>query len=330
MFNLPCKLRKWLRVWMMLLFCAGCPKAKAQSKDKSNVPYKPKVFQFSYQKLYANNPLGFEGNQLTPLEREANYRVSFNMLAPFVVKDDFLLGVQLKYDQQRFVFENFETSETSSLSGTLNQIDFRRKGVSLVGQKDFSNDQKLSFALSTNFNSDRFSLSMASLRSSLTGLYEKQISPMTSIGGGLRLSYDEQGVRVLPVFTYDKTINENWNLSLTLPKEAILRYRLSYNSFLSVKTELNSYRYILNDPLQGYEGVDLSIARLDFRASLLYEKQLTDWIGLGVEYGWSNRSRHFLVERGNRRRDALLEFRNPRAPYVKASLFIVPPSKFIK
>ena len=330
MFNLPCRFNKWLRLTLMVLFCAGCSKAKAQQKSKTNLPYKPKVFEFTFQKLYANDPMVLEEGRLVSPEREANYRVGLKALVPLVIKDGLLLGVQFKYDQQRFVFENFQNVETLSLSSELNRLDFRRKGVSIVGQKDLPNDARFSFALSTNFNSDQFSLNMESLRSSLTGVYEKKLNDKTFLSGGLRFSYDELGVRVLPVIQYDRTLNKKWDLSLTLPKEAIIRYRVSYNSFLSVKTELNSYRYILNESLEGFEGVDLSIARLDFRASVLFEKQITDWMGLGIEYGWNNRSNHFLVERGKRRRDALMEFRNPRAPYAKVSLFIVPPSKFFK
>ena len=77
------------------------------------------------------------------------------------------------------------------------------------------------------------------------------------------------------------------------------------------------------------EYEDLTIRKLDLQWNLSFERDIHDWLWFGLEAGYNKNLLYTIVDRGEATRNALVRLRPRDAAYMKASIFIVPPRRFL-
>ncbi|MCG8391377.1 MAG: hypothetical protein MJA30_37845 [Cytophagales bacterium] len=307
--------------------------SKTSAQNKEQVPYRPKLVEFSFQSLNdhrltpSQSPGAFSGDASN---EKRSAQLTFKAIAPVLLRDSLKIGVQLKFDQQQFLFNGHNRSGQPGIGNYLGEQDFRSLSARLLVQKKLNNGANLNIVSGVEFNDNNFSFHSNTRRLFVTGIYQQKISKRRTVGGGLLVSHNDLGLRVFPIITLEEVLSPKWTLNLTLPKEVATRYRVNASSYLIAKAALDGWRYNLSERFTDYEANSLNISRLDLRYSLAYERGLNDWLWVGIEAGWNQNLRYFLAESGQNYRNAMTRFDQASAPFVQLSLFLVPPSKFYK
>ena len=308
------------------LFCNEVCQAQMRSKSS----YRPKLAELSISSVnshYMTSSSDDFGNESID---KRFVRVRFKTLAPIIVKDSLKVGLQLSYLQQRFLFGGDKRSPSTDFGRHLTDENFKNVGATLLVQKSLSNNSKLTLVGGFGYNGTHLDFNPNGRKYVFSTFYQKRLNPSLSIGGGFLLNYNDVGIRALPLFTFDKDLSNKWNLTLTLPRSIKARYQVSNKSFLTFNVEVDGWRYNLGSAYQDYGANQLIISRLDLNKSLIFEKEINDWLWFGAEAGWNQNLRYFIAEAGEQYRDALDTFSEASAPFGKLSLFVVVPSKFVR
>lgn len=306
---------------------------KTLAQNKEQVPYRPKLVQFSFQSLNDHKLAPSSPSETSPRavsNEKRSTQIAFKAIAPVLLRDSLKIGLQLKFSQQRFLFNDLDRSGQPGIGNYLGAQDFRSLGARFLVQKKLNNGGSLNIMTGVEFNDNSFSFHRNARRLLVTGLYQQKINNRRTLGGGLLVSHNDLGLRVFPILTLEEDLSTKWTLALALPKEATLRYRVNASSYLLAKTALNGWRYNLSEPFMDNKANQLNISRLDLRYSLTYEQALKDWLWTGFEVGWNQNLRYFMAEAGQNYRNATTRFERASAPFIQLSLFLVPPSKFYK
>ena len=303
------------------------------AQNKEQVPYRPKLVEFSFQTLNEHLLAPSSSPGIFPADASNEKRstqVTFKAIAPVLLRDSLKIGVQLKFDQQQFLFNDQDRSGQLGFGNYLGTQGFRSLGAKLLIQKKLNNGGSLNIVPGVDFNDNNLSFHRNTRRLFVTGIYQQKINKRRTVGGGLLVSHNDLGLRVFPIITLEEVLSPKWTLNLTLPKEVATRYRVNASSYLIAKAALDGWRYNLSERFMDYEANSLNISRLDLQYSLTYERGLNDWLWVGVEAGWNQNLRYFLAESGQNYRNAMTRFDPASAPFIQLSLFLVPPSKYYK
>ena len=309
-----------------LFFPATC---YAQQAD-STIYYqmRPKIARYALTtvrdfKVLATSDLSgdAEGDIQQNLRRDAFIRF------PLIMKDDLLVGLGLVYRHEKFSFDNIQQIDYPFFD-RLEDKGLRRTGLDVFYQKKYSKQRRLKGNVSFRLNGDSYQLENLHrfLKVSLVVVYTKQKSPQTEIGWGIVAGYDLGRPLVYPMFSYKHYFNQHFSVDLSLPKEANLIYAFDPKTFLTFTTEISGASYHIEDPLiQDFER--LEIRKSELRAKLRLDREIYDWLWVGVEAGGLRYLNFAVADRKNLRDETLINVNPATAQFFNFSLFIVPPRK---
>ncbi len=312
------------------IYFYGCCLCCCIAKTYGQSSYRPKVAEFAIEKLtdYRAHYDG-EGNLEGSSEIDSEYLLKGKIAIPLVMNDQRLIGMQLKHYQQRFIFHDEDYNQNTEIFSEIENRTFYNSAVRVLYQEQLTPFKSFRFLGSIGINNDQFRVTREALNFSGSFSYTEQRSSTEEVGYGLIFSQTLGRFRVLPILTYENHFAPRWVVDLALPKSASLRYIINKRTFLTARGEFKSNRYNLTDPLvDNYQ--DLTIRKMDFQWNLVFEREIHDWLWFGLEAGYNKNLLYTIVERGQPTRDYLVRLQPRDAAYMKASIFIVPPRKWLR
>lgn len=232
----------------------------------------------------------------------------------------------MKYYEHRFDFD-LNQFNNDELFLHMDSKKFKNAGIRAFYQFDKDETRKITLAGGAEFKSDHFEWSINTTKYFFSALHRWKLSDRKNITAGAVLNYDLGRFNAYPVLIYQNDLNKSWNLELSLPKSVAIRRRINASNFLIFKSQFKGWRYNLTNAIQD-QNTDLTIRRADLLTTITWEHEIHDWLWFGVDAGYIHNLRHFLVDPGGSRRDALVNISSQDAHYFKLSLFLVPPRKF--
>ena len=289
--------------------------------------YRPKIAEFGIEKLTDYNAITVNpGEQRARTEVENDLLIKSKLAIPILIKPDRAFGLQLKYNQHRFLFDQEDYGTDDEFLDYLGNRNFYSAGVRFFYKENINWYSSIRFFGGVELNNDEFRFHQDASKYFASVAYTVQRSSTEEIGAGLVASQALGQFTVLPIFTYNNHFSPRWIVDLVLPKSAALRYVINKRTYLSAKTEFKGWRYNVTDSMVG-EQENLTLRKTDLQFNLALEREIHDWLWFGVEMGYNKNLQYFLVEPGGRARDAIVELTPRDAGYLKASIFIVPPRK---
>ena len=290
--------------------------------------YRPKLVEFGIETLrdydVRSNSEG-QGNATNEIDKDRLIKAKLGI--PVVIKDDRLFGIQLKYYEHRFEFDQEDQITGEGLFQHLDTRKFTSAGIRFFYQQDLRTNQQLRIIGGSEVKSDEFQLNRNTTKHFISGTYTWKPSITTEIGTGVVVNRVMGVTAVYPLFLFNKDLSPKWALNLALPRSVSMRYNLNQKNFLIATTELRGWRYNLTEAVPGHQR-NLMLRRIDLQFSISWEHEIHDWLWFGVDVGYNKNLQYFLANPGDRSRDAVIDLRTQDAAYTKLSLFIVPPRKF--
>ena len=298
------------------------------SPCKGQNKYRPKIAEFSYRALYDYNTRSVSeefGNANTEVEEDEQLKIRLGL--PLTMKKGKLVGLQLKYDVHNFSMD-FQNSN-NELFNHIERRTFRSLGGRMLYQRSLNDRKSYTLIGGAEIKSDQFNWNNNTMRFYVNGNYKVKLNERTQIGGGVLAGYTLGLFQVYPIFTYEHQLSNRFTIDLTLPKSAVLRFRGSNKFYISAKAEVKGWRYAVHNS-ELSETNPLVLRRADLNLGLSFEREIHDWLWLGLDMGLTKYFRYHLGDPGHRSRDAIVNLQANDAPYVQFGLFIVPPRKFFR
>lgn len=204
---------------------------------------------------------------------------------------------------------------------------------------------KFTVYLTKSFNEKYYAIFR--LRTAYSGTYDKLVSfkeryaTYSAIGAfgikkredlelGFGLSYSNSFRRttLLPFLVYNQTFNDKWGIESLLPAQIYGRYNINPTSLLLFGFNFQSRNYSMDvdeqigDPAQIYHFNHTGI-----NASVAYERNLVPWVWFSIKGGYQYT---FNAEFNDISSDFLLDANAGGAFFIRLSIFLSPPDKYIK
>ena len=303
---------------------------KAQDSENFTTPYRPKIAEFSVETLMdyrtqtSSESFGAARNEV-----ERDRLVKAKAIVPVFIKNGHLVCVQLKYYQQRFIFDLEDWPTDNDLYLHLDTEVFTNAGARAFYKRDLENGRELVIAAGAEIKSDQIAWNQNTSKYLLSGVYKWKTSGGSKLGLGLMANHVMGLSNVLPLFFYEQKLGPKWTLDLSLPKSISTRYRANEKNVLLAKTQFTGWRYNLTNALED-EPANLTLRKADLQFSLSWEHEIHDWLWFGVDAGYTKNLTYYLANPGDRGRDALIDIRPKDAFFTKFSIFLVPPRKMYR
>jgi hypothetical protein len=289
---------------------------------------RPKFFEFKYAGVenfdVRTSSEEFPDSRSTV---DLNKRISLKLRAPLLLKPKFnlLLGIHIK--REFFEFQDTQPAGSPFFSDFSRQF-LSNAGMSLILKKNITEDKFYYAFWNGSLNSDELGFSdfRDKLKTSVVFIYVKNINAITQIGYGGGFGYIFGGASVFPVFIYNKTFTEKWNLEMMLPKSLTMRYSPMPETYVMFKVDVDGASYFIkNQPIEGYNK--LNFQRSAVNAGIYLEREIYDFIWFGVSAGYNFPINIYLSEPRKPRREGIVILEADPAPMLSFSLFVVVPKK---
>ena len=309
---------KLLRLLALLLLLASTANAQIDLLE-----YRPKVIEIGYRGFsnYQSSYVNSQGRNVFSSDQLLTVRVG----VPLVLKEKTLFGVQLKYLRQTYHTE-FIPQNSDDIYRYLNEEKLINSGLNFLYQRNLDEKRKIIVLGATELASDTTSVNRYSARYLISGSYNIRKSERLELGYGMVFNYALGVFNVYPTFTYIRALSSKTMIEATLPSYISLRYHPTDKAFLIFKTQFDNWRYSITDALS-QEPAQLTLQRADLFLSLIYEREIYDWLWTNVEASYVNNVVYLVSLPGERWRDPIQEYHLKDAAYLKFSLVIVPPRK---
>ena len=309
---------KLLRLLALLLLLASTANAQVDLLE-----YRPKVVEIGYRGFsnYQSSYVNSQGRNVFSSDQLLTVRVG----VPLVLKEKTLFGVQLKYLRQTYHTE-FIPQNSDDIYRYLNEEKLINSGLNFLYQRNLDEKRKIIVLGATELASDTTSVNRYSARYLISGSYNIRKSERLELGYGMVFNYALGVFNVYPTFTYIRALSSKTMIEATLPSYISLRYHPTDKAFLIFKTQFDNWRYSITDALS-QEPAQLTLQRADLFLSLIYEREIYDWLWTNVEASYVNNVVYLVSLPGERWRDPIQEYHLKDAAYLKFSLVIVPPRK---
>lgn len=253
--------------------CA-CVKLAAQDIDA------PRFFEFNLQSLSTTTSPVY-GNQPTILPDHANPNYLFEASLRFPVKLEGRTKIIGQVDvEQESMFGFWEASENE-----IEDIHLYENQLSLIVVHDLTEKTRLYSTFRAGTGSTRaLDFRIGAHSFSQVTLLEKR-NERTKWGVGLALSFQNQ-FSFLPVVKYEGPAFGKWNLDLLLPARILLNRKLNNSSKIFGGVRASSATYLVGDnAVVSNLYSNTNYRRIDLRAVVGFERQITPWVGLRAEVG---------------------------------------------
>lgn len=263
-------------------------------------------------------------------EVKLNRRWEAKLRYPVVLKPNFKMAVGLEYFHEEYRFEGYPNNDFPFYQ-SLEDKSLRSFGTALYMVKPWLGKRYFIMRVGVKLNGDWDFGSMFNtdyLKVSVAPLLGWKQSPYTSFAVGFAYSYDFGRQSIYPILSYNRTFNNRWGLESILPLNVKLRYTRNEKNLFYALTELHGASY--NIQLKGFpEDENLLLRKSEIRFLLSYEKEIHDWLWFGIEAGLRSNIEFSLRDSPKRSAVRLIDNQFNSALLINASIFIVPPRKFL-
>lgn len=261
-----------------------------------------------------------------------NKRWQFKLRFPVVMKPGFKLAMGLEYFKEEYHFEGYPENDYP-LYNSLEDKPLRSIGATFYLVKPWLGNRYFLMRVGAKFNGDEGLGNMIDsdkLRVSVAPLIGWKKNPYTSYALGFAYSYDFGRQQVYPVISYNHTFNNRLGLESILPLEVKLRYTMSEKNLFYATSEFNgaTYNLQLDDP-SFPAGQDYYLRKSELRFTLTYEREIHDWLWFSLESGLRSNITFELVDSPKRNANVVIDNKFNSAFLLNASIFVVPPRKFL-
>lgn len=265
-------------------------------------------------------------------EVKFNKRWQFKLRFPVIMKAGFKLAMGLEYFKEEYHFEGYPENDYPFYK-SLEDKPLRSVGTTFYIVKPWLGNRYFMMRMGLKFNGDEGLgnlLHSDKLRVSAAPLIGWKKNPYTSFAFGFAYSYDFGRQGIYPVFSYNHTFNNRLGLESILPLEVKLRYTMSEKNLFYATTEFNgaTYNIKLDDP-SFPEDEDYYLRKSEVRFVVTYEREIHDWLWFSLETGVRSNFNFELVDSIKRNANTLIDSDFNNAFLFNASIFVVPPRKFL-
>jgi len=278
---------------------------------------RPKFFELNFQSLPAIRSL--PSNSDYPVEYYDDNRLIETQLSfPVWLGDNLKVFSQIKYKNEVLNLGGLDDDNQQS-------IYFKNAGISLLAKWQLNEKDAFITHFSTSLKSDRFGLSYFSEYFDISNSYalERKINNDYSFGIGFIWSNSWGRVRYSPIFIYTRRLPGNYLLDLKLPKSARVYKLFTDGFYLYTEIEGNAAAYNIHKSIFQRTNLEYRRASIDLKIGM--EKEIHDFLWCSFEAGYGMPFRSFLIKSGDRSRERLHNFNTLPNPFVKFSVFAVPP-----
>lgn len=279
---------------------------------------RPVFFEMSVRSLPAIN---YYPNSEKPGEADYKTNKSYNIKLnlPIVLSNKMDVIGQFRYKNEQLHLGNDLVSDEKD-------IHFDNLGMSVLLKYKFNDTYYVAGHFGGFFKADKLSFESYNsiLDYSSSFVLGKNID-FGTIGFGAIVGNSLGRLRIYPLFLFDYQFSESWNLELKLPKEIQLRRIVKPDNFyITGGAELNGASYFISqDIMPGMKDLEYRRAAIDLRIGI--EKEIVDFLWIGVDFGITQPIYSALVQSGQPTRNKLVDLSHSFTPYGSISLFLVPP-----
>ncbi len=317
----------WVLIVAPFFVCAKTVQPDSLSSDGDSEYHdigcfqRPKFFEISYRTLPSINAYPAEylsGDE----EFESNRLLEMKLSIPFVMKDNFRLIGQLRYKNEILNLGENDFYER--------KIKLNNAGFTLAYQWFYQDSKYIAGHASGSFKSDEYKFErMSSILDYNSSFVWGMKNGEKNFGIGVLLGNSFGRFRIAPLLIYENQLSEKWHLKMKLPKELTLTHAIIPDNFyLKGTIEGNAAAYFLNNPIDEFSNIEYRRSAVDLKLGL--EKEIKDFIWVGMDVGITQPINSVLVEPGKASRFNVHDFNHQFTPFVNFSLFAVPPRSLYK
>ena len=241
---------------------------------KAQPNYRPKIAEVGIERLTDYRASSGERNGNSSIsEVERDILIKTKLAVPVLIKEDRVFGLQLKYNQHRFLFDNEDYEFNNELIERINDQKFYSAGIRFFYKQNLTPFTSIRFFGGAELNNDQFVFDADASKYFLSASYTIQKSSTEEIGFGFVASQALGRFNALPVFTYENHFAPRWVVDLALPKSAALRYIINKRTFLTGKTEFKTSSYNLTDAMIS-DNENLTLRKTDIQFNLSFEREI--------------------------------------------------------
>jgi len=283
-------------------------------------------------KIISTGKSGSFGNSEGEIKR--NRRWDFRVRFPIVNKPSLIIAGGLKYTNEEFRFSDLSGVNSYPLYQHLEDKPLKTAGIHFYVVKPTKNKKyfilRTSFDLNGDYGSDKFG-KKEFLKFSITPLIGWKQNDNLSYAVGFTYGYTFGKPLIVPVFSYNKNFSCHLGIESVLPISLKLRYTKNEKNYLYTGLELAGASYRLDNegtPFADYNK--LHLFRSELRYTVNYEREIHDWLWFGIEAGYRQNLRFSLNNGPRTRSDVIISNKLKGSALINASIFMVPPQKFMK
>ena len=287
---------------------------------------RPKFFEIEFIQFQQFNSESFSeqyGDSQAKIKRNSLFKIKLKV--PIILKPNIQFLGGLKYGVENYSFKDIRNTNYE-LYNRLEVMSLKSIGADLFIKK-MINDRKFIFGyINGSLNSDNIQLKGIDnqLKVTISAIYGINKSPETVLGFGIGFGLTLGRPSVFPLFVYYHQFNQRIAIQSLLPKKIELRYGFSRKLYLYTVVELNGTTYHLQDyPLTGIEK--LEFRRTSIRYKLKLERELYDFLWIGITYGYRDPIFIYASNIGEGRRKSLIDVEADSSTFWKFSIFFVVP-----
>ena len=267
-----------------------------------------------------------------------NARLVIKGYVPMLNHPHLKLILGINYEREEFKFRNAPT--TYEFYDNIEDKALKTLGAQLAVIRPVNTVNWYIFRIKGELSGDYTSSELNVkdyLRVSSEFLYGWKRSPEFSWGVGVQLGYTFGRFSPYPAVLYNRTFNSRWGIEAIFPARVTARYNVSPRSILTAGYTVDGFNYIikLNNPLvrrldngQPEPGIDplrtLELRETEVKLRGRWERELYDFIWLGVEGGYRYNYAFDAFDRTNDDRQKIIDSQFDWAPYASLEIFIVP------
>jgi hypothetical protein len=257
------------------------------------------------------------------------YRLRF----PVYSSPKLSLAMGLQYFSETYRFRNLDVNQYP-FHNDLNGRSLRTMGSNFYMVRNWRGNFYILFRAGVDFMGDYSYQRVPGtnyIRASASPLIGWKRNQDLSYAFGVAYGYRFGRALLLPVFQYQQNFNRQWAVDALLPGRIRFRYTANPKTLIYMGSEFNGANYVLNLDHPTFAQFDnLYLQKSELRSLLSLERELYDWLWLGVEAGLRTNISFTLTETPRSRREVVIFNRPDGALVVSVSLFGVVPRRFAK
>ena len=308
---------------LLLIFALICVTTFTLNAQVKLLEYRPKVIELGYRGFsnYQSSVVNAQGMNVF----SSDELISVRLGAPIILQEKTLFGVQLKYLRQSYHTE-FIPQSSDDIYRYLNEEKLINTGLNFLYQRSLKDNQRLVILGATELASDTTSVNRYSARYLVSASHLIRKSVQLELGYGLVVNYALGVLNIYPTLTYNRAITSKTMIEVNLPSFVSLRHHPSDKAFIILKAQFDNWRYSVTDALSQAPS-QLTLQRADFLISLIFEREIYDWLWVTTEASYVNNVAYIVTLPGERLNNPLQEYHLKDSAYLKFSLVVVPPKK---